>query len=69
MLKMCPKAAYCGIVRITCGVQQLTKNHLLEGEVGCHPCTGTTLKENRIWTLKSNSLINRKEGFPIEEYC
>nr|XP_047928210.1 PX domain-containing protein kinase-like protein isoform X3 [Anser cygnoides] len=40
-----------------------------EGEMGCHPCSGTTLKENRLWTLKSNSLSNRKEGFPIEEYC
>ncbi|KAM6387035.1 PX domain-containing protein kinase-like protein isoform 8-T10 [Pluvialis apricaria] len=39
------------------------------GEMGCHPCSGTTLKESRMWTLKSNSLSNRKEVFPIEEYC
>lgn len=37
--------------------------------MGCHPCSGTTLKEDRIWTLKSNSLSNRKEVFPIGEYC
>lgn len=57
---MCSKAAFCG-------VQQLTENHLL-GEMGCHPCIGTILKENRICMLKSNILSNRKEMFPTEKY-
>lgn len=70
-VEMCPKSAYRGIVRCQSNlwVQELTKNHLLEGGMRCHPCSSTALKENRIWTLKSSSLSNRSEVFPIEEYC